>query len=101
MVAARQCDHIPVEAMVRVLHRVAVIAFVGAAALACGNLATERPDSSFDSGEIRDAGGELLMIGWPDGTTMTYECLKLGDLIDIECIREIYKATACMKEVTS
>lgn len=50
---------------------------------------------------IRDAGGELLMIGWPDGTTMTYECLKLGDLIDIECIREIYKATACMKEVTS
>ena len=58
MVAARQCDHIPVEAMVRVLHRVAVIAFVGATALACGNLATERPDSSFDSGEIRDAGGE-------------------------------------------
>lgn len=50
---------------------------------------------------IREAGGELLMIGWPDGTTMTYECLKRGDPIDIECISEIYKATACMKEVMS
>lgn len=51
--------------------------------------------------QIQATGGELYMIGWPDGTTMTYQAHQRGDLIDIECITEIYKAAACLKAVMS
>ena len=42
------------------------------------------------------SGGDLLVIGWPDGTTMTYEALMAGDPIDLDCITEIYKATQAL-----
>lgn len=51
--------------------------------------------------KIERLGGELLVIGWPDGTTMTYESSIAGQPIDLECITEIYKATAAMQRVSA
>lgn len=51
--------------------------------------------------KIEATGGELLMIGWPDGTTMTYQRHHRGDPIDIACITEVYQASAAMRRATS
>ncbi len=48
---------------------------------------------------IRREGGELMMIGWPDGTTITYHRLVRGDPIDIECITAVYKTSVAMEKV--
>ena len=50
---------------------------------------------------ISALGGELIMIGWPDGSTITYTRLTAGDMIDVECIAETYKASAAMARVMS
>ena len=49
--------------------------------------------------QIEATGGQLLMIGWPDGTTITYHRLLRGDPIDRDCIAGVYKASAAMKRV--
>jgi hypothetical protein len=48
----------------------------------------------------RKFGGELLLIGWPDGTTITYHMHDSGDGFDVETLVETYRASAAMHRIT-
>ena len=48
----------------------------------------------------RKFGGELLLIGWPDGTTITYHMHDSSDGIDVETLVETYRASAAMYRIT-
>lgn len=50
---------------------------------------------------IRAVGGELLLIGWPDGTTITYQSHGRPAFIDLETLVETYSANAAMNRITS
>jgi hypothetical protein len=50
---------------------------------------------------IRTLGGELLLIGWPDGTTITYSVMRRGDPIDAENVLQIYRASAALHRISS
>jgi hypothetical protein len=45
---------------------------------------------------IRAAGGELLLIGWPDGTTITYHRLDASRPIDLDNVVATYRASAAL-----
>ncbi len=48
---------------------------------------------------IRAMGGDLLMIGWPDGSTITYQAHTRSDAIDLETLVETYQASAAMYRI--
>ena len=48
----------------------------------------------------RSFGGELLLIGWPDGTTITYLTPDSASGIDVETLVETYRASAAMYRIT-
>lgn len=48
----------------------------------------------------RTFGGDLLLIGWPDGTTITYHMHDSSDGIDVETLLETYRASAAMHRIT-
>jgi hypothetical protein len=47
---------------------------------------------------IRARGGDLLLIGWPDGTSITYATVNARDPISVETLVETYRASAAMQE---
>lgn len=48
---------------------------------------------------IRATGGDLLLIGWPDGTTITYHQLDVSNRIDLDTLVATYRASAAMHRV--
>jgi hypothetical protein len=46
---------------------------------------------------IRASGGELLLIGWPDGTTITYHRLDATRPIDLDNLVATYRASAALR----
>jgi hypothetical protein len=48
---------------------------------------------------LRAAGGELVLIGWPDGTTITYGRADRSDPIDLDNLAATYRASAAMFRV--
>ena len=48
----------------------------------------------------RAFGGDLLLIGWPDGTTISYHMHDSSDGIDVETLVETYRASAAMYRIT-
>ncbi len=50
--------------------------------------------------DARLAGGDLLLIGWPDGTTITYLLRDRSDHIDLETLVQTYRASAAMHRIT-
>lgn len=48
---------------------------------------------------VRASGGELLLIGWPDGTTVTLQTANPTD-IDVETLVQTYRASAAMHRIT-
>ena len=48
---------------------------------------------------IRASGGELSLIGWPDGTTITYHQLDARNPIDLDNLVATYRASAAMHRV--
>lgn len=47
----------------------------------------------------RSLGGELLMFGWPDGTTITYHRLDASQALDVANVVATYRASAAMYRV--
>jgi hypothetical protein len=47
----------------------------------------------------RSAGGELSVIGWPDGTTITYHRLDASQAMDVPNVVATYRASAAMHRV--
>lgn len=45
---------------------------------------------------FRENGGELLVIGWPDGTTITFEWPDCSEPLDVEGIVATYRASAAL-----
>jgi len=41
-------------------------------------------------------GGSLYMIGWPDGTTITYHMADRNEPMDLENLARTYKAAAAL-----
>lgn len=50
---------------------------------------------------LRATGGELVLIGWPDGTTITYSMGNRSDPIDLDNLAATYRASAAMFRVCS
>jgi hypothetical protein len=48
----------------------------------------------------RCCGGELLLIGWPDGTTITHHIPDAADLLDVESLVNTYRASAALHRIT-
>lgn len=48
---------------------------------------------------IRASGGELLLIGWPEGTTITYHRIDACRPIDLDNLVATYRASAAMYRV--
>jgi hypothetical protein len=48
---------------------------------------------------LRAAGGELVLIGWPDGTTITYGRDDRSAPIDLDNLAATYRASAAMFRV--
>ena len=49
--------------------------------------------------DTRLSGGDLLLIGWPDGTTSTYLTTDATRAIDVETLVGTYRASAAMHRV--
>lgn len=49
---------------------------------------------------LRMSGGDVLLIGWPDGTTITYATENAFDPISVETLVETYRASAAMYRVS-
>ena len=47
----------------------------------------------------RSTGGELSMIGWPDGTTITYHRPDTLQALDVPNVVAMYRASAAMYRV--
>jgi len=50
---------------------------------------------------IRASGGELDLIGWPDGTSVTYHRLDGTEPIDVNNLVDTYRASATMFRIVS
>ncbi len=50
--------------------------------------------------DARLTGGDLLLIGWPDGSTITYLMPDRADHIDIETLVQTYRASAAVYRIT-
>jgi hypothetical protein len=48
----------------------------------------------------RAFGGDLLLIGWPDGMSITYHSSDPAHGIDVETLVETYRASAAMYRIT-
>lgn len=48
---------------------------------------------------MRAAGGELLLIGWPDGTTVTYGLDDRTTPIDLDTLVDTYRASATLSRI--
>lgn len=44
----------------------------------------------------RALGGDVLVIGWPDGTTITYRLMLRGVALDPETLAQNYQASAAL-----
>jgi hypothetical protein len=51
--------------------------------------------------EVRARSGELYMIGWPDGTTITFEMPDSTAPIDVEAVVDTYRTSATMYRIQS
>ena len=49
--------------------------------------------------ELRAAGGDLLLIGWPDGSTIAYCARSIASPIDLDTLVETYRASAAMHRI--
>lgn len=48
---------------------------------------------------LRAAGGELLLIGWPDGTTITFSRDDRTAPIDLDTLAATYSASAALHRI--
>lgn len=48
---------------------------------------------------LRASGGDLLLIGWPDGTTIAYCARSIASPIDLDTLVETYRASAAMYRI--
>ena len=46
--------------------------------------------------ELRAAGGDLLLIGWPDGTTITYSRDDRTAPLSLDTLADTYRASATL-----
>ena len=46
--------------------------------------------------ELRAAGGDLLLIGWPDGTTITFSKDDRTAPINLDTLADTYRASATL-----
>jgi len=53
------------------------------------------------SERLHAAGGELLLIGWPDGTTITYGRDDRRTPIDLDTLASTYRASATLHRLMS
>ncbi len=51
------------------------------------------------SRRLHAAGGELLLIGWPDGTTITYGRDDRSAPIDLDTLANTYRASAALHRI--
>ena len=49
---------------------------------------------------VRIFGGDLLLIGWPDGTSITYHITDSAQGIDVETLVETYRASTALYRIT-
>lgn len=48
---------------------------------------------------LRASGGDLLLIGWPDGSTIAYCARSIASPIDLDTLVETYRASAAMHRI--
>lgn len=49
---------------------------------------------------VRLSGGELLVIGWPDGTTVTLQIALANAAVDLDTLVQTYRASAAIYRAT-
>ena len=90
----RQLTDAEIRASFFIVPLIGIVIFFGGSAKA-------RMDFFARRNQIEETGGELLVIGWPERTTISYHRLHQSNPLDIDCIVETYKISVAMKKVLS
>ena len=48
---------------------------------------------------LQAAGGELLLIGWPDGITITFSCDDCTASVDLDTLASTYRASVTLHRI--